>query len=384
MTHPTRRSPARSRSAGLLAWAVACALLLVAPAHAAARSLDGASSAAGVSAAAAPELHLALPPPTGRLPVGVHSRFLADPSRTDPATGGPRTLPVRVWYPTREPDSGPEAHYLSAAVQPVIEQALGAPAGSLGVDTHARSGAPMRHRIRGVILVSPGLGNLVAFSTAQVVDLASRGWVLVTFDHPHDTFVVEQPDGTLIFADPAGAPVEPSFAARVLDVGVVLRRLAELVPGLHPRVPVGMFGHSLGGAAAAEALLLYPSLRAGVDLDGSPHGRVVQEGLDEPFGIMVSNVRDQPGVDDPNLDALISRLRGPHPFEQLDIGHNGFTDFVVFNRQASLADPALGARFEAVLATGVADLAGATAAVAAQRRFLGAFMARYVDRDDDG
>jgi hypothetical protein len=382
--HPTRRSRARGRSARRLVWALACAFLLIAPAGAPARALDGGSDLAGVRVAAHPGLQLTLPPPTGRLPVGVDSRFLADPSRTDPATGRPRTLPVRVWYPARDPDRGAEAHYLSPAVQPAIEQALGAPAGSLGVDTHASSGAPMRHRIRGVILVSPGLGNLVAFSTAQVVDLASRGWVLVTFDHPHDTFVVEQPDGTLIFADPAGAPLEPSFAARVLDVGVVLSRLSELVPGWHPRVPVGMFGHSLGGAAAAEALLLYPVLRAGIDLDGSPHGRVVQEGLDEPFGIMVSNVRDQPGFDDPNLDALISRLRGPHPFEQLDIGHNGFTDFVVFNRQASLVDPALAARFEAVLATGVTDLAAATAAVAAQRRFLTAFMGRYLDRGDQG
>ena len=56
--------------------------------------------------------------------------------------------------------------------------------------------ARMRRHVKGVILVSAGLGEPVALQTAQVIELASRGWVLVTFDHPHDTFVVEQPDGS--------------------------------------------------------------------------------------------------------------------------------------------------------------------------------------------
>ena len=107
----------------------------------------------------------------------------------------------------------------------------------------------------------------------------------------------------------------------------------------------------------------------------------MQEGLDEPFGIMVS--ARQPGMEDPNLDAFISHLRGPHPFEQLDIAHNGFTDFVVFNPQATLADPALGARFEAILGAGVDSLAAGTQAVAAQRRFLSTFMRRYLGRCHD-
>ena len=87
----------------------------------------------------------------------------------------------------------------------------------------------------------------------------------MTFEHPHDTYVVEQPDGALIFSDPADteAHIEAAFAQRVLDVGVVLDHLSALVPQV-PAAPVGMFGHSLGGATAAEAMLLYPRLRAGM------------------------------------------------------------------------------------------------------------------------
>ena len=391
MRYSGRRSVAWARSVRLLVWAAVCAGLVAAPVGGAAASPAGMSGAAAAPvqpAAAAAGLQLALPAPAGRLPIGVHSTFVTDPSRIDATTGKARALPVRVWYPARDTAAGLPARYLPAAVQQVVEQVVAAPSGTLDVDTHASADAPMRRHIRGVILVSPGFGNLVAFSTAQVIDLASRGFVLVTFDHPHDTYVVEQPDGTLVFSDGQTFElVEAAFAQRVLDTGVVLRHLSELVPQLRSETPVGMFGHSLGGATAAEAMLLYPRLRAGVDLDGTPFGRVVQEGLDEPFGIMIS--ARQPGMEDPNMDAFISHLRGPHPFEELDIGHNGYTDFVVFNRQAALADPALGARLDAIFDTGVDTLAAGLEAVAAQRRFLGAFMRRYLepchhDADDAG
>src|SRR4051794_11511397 len=297
-----------------------------------------ATPAAG--SASAPELRapvaaarLALPAPTGPWPISVRSGFLADPTRIDPATGKPRTLPIRVWYPARHATARRPAPYFSAAVERAVEGAFNLPSGMFDVDTHAAADAPMRRHIKGVILVSGGLGEPVALQTAQVIELASQGWLLVTFDHPHDTFVVEQPDGTLIFSDlePSQPAIEAAFEQRVLDVGVVLRELSALLPRRQHPVPVGMFGFSIGGAAAAEAMLRYPRLRAGVDLDGTAFGRVVQEGLDEPFGLMLS--RQPP---EPNLSLLISRLRGPHPLEQLNVEHHGFTDFVVFNPQATL------------------------------------------------
>ena len=196
--------------------------------------------------------------------------------------------------------------------------------------------------------------------------------------------MVEQPDGTLIFADldPSLPAIEAKFEQRVLDVGVVLRELSALLPQRQHPVPVGMLGFSLGGAAAAEAMLRYPRLRAGVGLDGTAFGRVMQEGLDEPFGIMLAR---HPLDQDPKLSLLISHLRGPHPLEQLDVEHHGSTDFVVFNPEATVADPALGAVLESHFATGVDSVAAGTAALTAQRRFLTAFMRRYLKPcHDDG
>jgi hypothetical protein len=341
-----------------------------------------ATPAAG--SASAPELRasvagarLTLPAPTGPWAIGVRSGFLADPTRIDPATGKPRTLPIRVWYPARHAAARRPAPYFSAAVERAVEGAFSLPSGLFDVDTHAAADAPMRRDIKGVILVSGGLGEPVALQTGQVIELASQGWVLVTFDHPHDTFVVEQPDGTLIFADldPSPQGIEAAFEQRVLDVGVVLGQLATLLPRRAHALPVGMFGFSIGGSTAAEALLRYPRLRAAVDLDGRAFGRVVQEGLDEPLGIMV----DRHGIDQLTLLALlVSHLRGPHPIQQLDVEHHGFTDFVVFNPEATLADPALGASLEATYATGIDTLDAGTAALSAERRFLTNFMDRYL------
>jgi hypothetical protein len=107
---------------------------------------------------------------------------------------------------------------------------------------------------------------------------------------------------------------------------------------------------------------------------------VLQKGLDEPFGFMLSNVRDQPGVEDPNLESFLARLRGPHPMRKLNIGHGGFTDFVVFNAQTARVDQALAARLETQFDAGVADLATGQAAMAAQRKFLARFMRRHLAR----
>src|SRR3954463_14343293 len=120
-----------------------------------------ATPAAG--SASAPELRapvaaarLTLPAPTGPWPVGVRSGFVADPTRIDPATGKPRTLPIRVWYHARHAAAGPPAPYFSAAVQRVVEPAFNLPSGTFDLDTHAAADAPMRRDIKGVILVSGG------------------------------------------------------------------------------------------------------------------------------------------------------------------------------------------------------------------------------------
>ncbi|MEY2933143.1 MAG: hypothetical protein RL033_3892 [Pseudomonadota bacterium] len=319
-------------------------------------------------------LALALPAPTGRWSVGVRTTFLEDPSRLESETGAPRTLPIRVWYPASS-RAAPPARYASAILQPVLEASLGLPSGSFDLDIHALQDACVHEHVRGVILASAGYQEPAAFQTGHVIDLASRGWVVVTIDHPHDTLVVDQPDGSLIYGQLTS---DEAFEPRVADVGLVLAHLSDLVPGWSSELPVGMFGHSLGGSAAAEALLLYPQLRAAVDLDGSARGQVFETTLDKPFGAMLSTIRTADNVDD-GFEAWFARLRGPHRLVQLDdVYHDGFSDFVVFNPEASAFDPALGSLLESQLRTDVETVAAGVSSLAEQRRFLASFFARYL------
>jgi pimeloyl-ACP methyl ester carboxylesterase len=320
------------------------------------------------------KLALALPAPTGPHAVGVQDTFLEDPTRTESSTGGPRTLPIRIWYPACKAAASPPARYTSEVLQPVIEGALGLPIGSLDIDVHARMDAPAQGDFRGVILLSAGHEEPAAFQTAHAIDLASRGWAVVAIDHPHDTFVVEQPDHSLIFGASSSAE---AFEPRVADVGVVLDSLAELLPSWHASMPVGMFGHSLGGSATAEALLRYPQLQAGVNLDGSARGQVFEVGLGKPFGAMLSTIREVDGADDGFVD-WFSRLRGPHSLVQLDVYHDGFTDFLLFNPEASAFDPALGELLESQLRTDVTSVEAGEASLAHQRRFMAGFFARHL------
>jgi alpha-beta hydrolase superfamily lysophospholipase len=329
-----------------------------------------AASPALVSAA---ELRLSLPRPTGPLAVGVHDTFISDPARIDPATGRPRTLPVRVWYPSWRPHRGHPAPYTPPAVEAIVEQALGLPPGSLDPPTHATLDAVPRRRARAVLLLSPGFGTLAALESAQAVDLASRGFVVVAFDHPHDSFAVQEPDGALITTD---LGEDAAFPQRLLDVRIVLRHLAALVPLPLRGVRVGLFGHSMGGAAAAEAMRMQRRIAAGVDLDGTPRGPVVERGLRRPFGVMLS--RRHTRASDIFLARFLDHLRGPHAVRRLPVEHYGYTDFAVFNAEARAADPALGAQLEAQLTTGVRSLAQGRRMVAIERRFLARAFGRWL------
>jgi hypothetical protein len=329
---------------------------------------------------------LSLPQPTGRYPVGVRSAFVLDPARTEPATGGPRAVPVRVWYPAKR-SRGPVAPYTSAPVQAAIEGFLGAPAGLFDVDTHATVDAPARRHVRGVLLVSPAFVNVVAFYTGLITELASRGYVLVAFDHPHDGLLVEQPDGLLIESD--FLDDDAAFQARLLDVGVVLGALAELVPQAGRHTPIGIFGHSNGGATAGEAMLQHPQIRAGVNLDGLiPGGSFIPgdlltEGLDRPFGLMLST--DQRPESLREIEIFLSNMRAPHPVRSLEIRHQGYSDFVVFNPQVQRVDPALGSILETMIATGTLDsLRAGRRALERQRKFLVWFFDRYLEKEQGG
>jgi hypothetical protein len=150
-----------------------------------------------------------------------------------------------------------------------------------------------------------------------------------------------------------------------------------------------MFGHSRGGAATVDTMFYDARIRAGVSLDTgvilwgfgqagttTTPSEATIDGLDKPLGLMCS--LEFP-CGSPLIADLISRLRGPHQERELNILHNGYTDFVVFNAEAARVNPVVGANLDSVWPTGTADsLAAGRAAMSAQRTFIGDFMDRYL------
>jgi predicted dienelactone hydrolase len=55
---------------------------------------------------------------------------------------------------------------------------------------------------------------------------------------------------------------------------------------------VGVFGHSFGGATAAQFCSQDTRCKAGIDVDGSLHGSVIRAGIDKPFLFLLSDHGD--------------------------------------------------------------------------------------------
>jgi hypothetical protein len=237
-----------------------------------------------------------LPPSaTGPADVGFKRTTFTDHQRTERHVpgGGPRHVPLRVWYPAAAPGPGPAALF-TPAEQAAWESSNGLPAASLnglgGAATSGAAPAPGRHPI---LLLSPGFGETTAFLSAHGADLASHGYVVVAMDHPGETSAVELPDGRLATLDPRIDQTNPRHAGRlatirVKDMRFVIDRLRALRgAGRLDLSRIGVFGHSDGGNAAANAMLAERRLDAGIDLDGQISGPVTRTGLDRPFGVML-------------------------------------------------------------------------------------------------
>jgi dienelactone hydrolase len=171
------------------------------------------------------------------------------------------------------------------------------------IKTHSSFEAPLsRKQLKYPLLIlSPGLGEPRSNYTSFAEELASQGYVVVSVDHPYGGYTV-LPNGRILTTndDPRGGTPEgaealmtewSTDASFVLDVLLSRTRLpSELKPfvGHFDANDIGMFGHSLGGAAALETCRRDRRVKACADLDGAPFGKVKVVGVTKPTLIMRS------------------------------------------------------------------------------------------------
>ncbi|MFF7969816.1 alpha/beta hydrolase family protein [Streptomyces sp. NPDC007905] len=389
-------------------WAVAVCALMVLSSLVAALPAQGATP----RASAAHPTRMRLPVPTGRFQVGAVALHLADTSRRDPWQAGKdhRELMVGVYYPATPTSGRPSAPYMLPRAAAHFDSVtandylgMGLPVGQAdwaATATHVSQGAPVAGGggKRPVLIYSPGLGEPRTWGTTLVAELAGRGYVVVTVDHTYESPEVQFPDGSLATMVAPGDPdafIRKALTVRNADTGFVLDQMASLNAGRNPDVngrplphglvgaldlsKVGMFGHSLGGTAAATAMDTDPRITAGIDMDGNLTNfdgtlmPVAEYGLTRPFLLMG---KDGPTDTGPGWTAF--RAHTPGWNRQLRLRgaeHASFTDAEVLLGQMGLSP--------ATLAQDIGTI-DPTTAVRTTEAYIAAFFDHWLRGRHDG
>lgn len=254
---------------------------------------------------------LVLPAPTGSYAVGRVAYDWVDNTREEvfaPQKGTKRELFVWIWYPAVVQPASQPAPYLPPQWAQAREQDRGA-LGTLltqsytSIRPHAVENAPLAAQSARypVLIFEPGMGDVPTDYTTLIEDLVSHGYVVVGITPTYSASVVVFPDGRKIYATselsaPPSDPVaqekqnEQFLTIWSQDVIFVMNQLERV--NSDPQSPfagrldlerMGVFGHSFGGATAAEVCRIDIHCKAGLNLDGSPYGEVIQAGLNKPF-----------------------------------------------------------------------------------------------------
>jgi len=200
------------------------------------------------------------------------------------------------------------------------------------------------------LIFSPGFGQAPAQYSALLESWAEAGYFVIAVAHP-------------VFANPDS--VELYDAAQVIAhqlvgaVGYILGSQAR-GPGPFAQVDparVGLVGHSIGGAAAAQAAAWDRRVHAAMDLDGTLFGPVLHTGLPTPFFLLRQRFLLAPGDhprfleyhDQANLheDSVFAHADTMYWLTVSRLDHMAFTDAALLPTARERALMALGLRLGA-------------------------------------
>ncbi|MBN2146867.1 MAG: hypothetical protein JW726_05745, partial [Anaerolineales bacterium] len=289
-----------------------------------------------------------LPEPGGPYAIGTRFFFSEQTLREEtltPEPGDMRLLSAQVWYPARTTEDTPRQPYMA-----VSHQVSGVFAGFLSmpffafshlkhIPTHAYRDAPVYSAQFPVLIFSHAYDGNITQNTILMEQLASHGYIVFSIGHPYETPFVFDADANAIVFDPENpgrlarlAEMDDSVAGRIKgqilraensdvqrrlferlmaqtpqlmesvriwadDIGTLLDRLEDLsgddpLSGRVNLEQVGVFGHSLGGAASGQFCLVDERCRAGLNMDGFQYGDLIDANLAVPFMFMYSALPD--------------------------------------------------------------------------------------------
>jgi dienelactone hydrolase len=300
-----------------------------------------------------------LPAPTGTYQVGRVTYDWTDGARLNPyapVAGTKQELAAWVWYPAAVTSASHAAEYLPAYWISAIEHHEGFVLGRMltrdrsRVKSHSWADADVSpHEPRyPVVVLRAGGGAMSSDYTSIAEGLASHGYVVVSVDAPYRTVITAFPDGRVAYRntqsdfDSMPYTVGEKAATQLMEVWIedvkfVLQQLQELdandptgrFKGRLDLQRVGIVGHSLGGATAAQFCHDDAQCQAGIDIDGIPFGSVVQESLHQPFFFILSDHRKESGPEPPlvegKMESIYSKLPAETRWQVMIDGANHFS-----------------------------------------------------------
>jgi platelet-activating factor acetylhydrolase isoform II len=301
-----------------------------------------------------------LPAPSGRYKVGRTTYIWRDETRVNPyapVAGTRQDLAVWIRYPAAPTSSPQKSEYLPGYWIRALQQHEGFILARLlsrdltRVETHSWTDAEVssEQAMYPVIILRAGGGALSSDYTTLTEDLASHGYIVVSLDAPYRTVITAFPDGRVATRASGGDfdRMLPSSATQHLatqlmsvwieDLKFVLDQLLELnandptgrFKGKFDMRKVGIAGHSLGGATAAQFCHDDSRCAAGIDIDGMPFGKVIQEGIHRPFFFLMSDHSRESGSEpqtvERNIESIYDRVPEGKRWGMTMMGANHFT-----------------------------------------------------------
>lgn len=279
-----------------------------------------------------------LPDLSGSYKVGRTTYVWRDETRVNPyapVAATKQDLAVWIWYPAAPTASPRKSEYLPEYWSRALVRHEGFILGRLlsrdltRVEVHSWSDAEVssEQAMYPVVILRAGGGALSSDYTTLAEDLASHGYIVVSFDAPYRTVITAFPDGRVALRAAGGdfdrmpssatqRLVTQLMSAWIADFKFVLDQLQELnandrtgrFKGKFDMQKVGIAGHSLGGATAAQFCHDDPRCTAGIDIDGMPFGNVIQEGLHQPFFFLMSDHSKESGSEPQTVERNIESI----------------------------------------------------------------------------
>lgn len=270
--------------------------------------------------------------PSGPYEIGTATYHWIDDKREEKLTEDPsdkRQLMVQIWYPAEPSGDEKISTYIPdlSGLQTAVQQKYGVPGFFLdylrNVNTHASIKAKISDAETNypLLLFAHGFPGTRYTNTSQVEELVSHGYIVACIDYSYHSLVTVLPNGKpVLLSDNLPEMTDwDSWDQLVTDTWVpdsifVLDQMEQLnvkdpngiLKGKINLTSVGMFGHSYGGAAAAQTLLADSRFKAGMNMDGTLFGKGdLKDGLKQPFLMMNVKTPEINSADEPNEEELL-------------------------------------------------------------------------------